>query len=108
MRPIRNGLNLTPEQLALKAGHQQIAQLIAHVDQRRDKEGLTAQQIFGCDFGVLAVVTLYYGSRWTKAYDVSFDCTYYLDRATGTSQWESPEAFEPTADEARADKARAV
>jgi uncharacterized protein YecE (DUF72 family) len=54
-------------------------------------------------------VTLYYGSRWTKLYDVSFDTVYYLDRATGQSQWERPESYdEPAAEEQAADKARTV
>jgi ankyrin repeat protein len=105
----KNKQGLTPDQLATKAGHAQIAQMVAHVHQKRDSEGLSSMQIYGCEFSVLSAVTLYYGSRWTKLYDVSFDTVYYLDRATGQSQWERPESYdEPAAEEQAADKARTV
>ena len=103
-----NKQGLAPDQLAMKAGHPQIAQLVLHIEGRKS-EGLSAQEIFGCDFGMLSAITLYYGARWTKLYDASFDSVYYLDRATGHSQWERPEAYdEPMDEESRADKARAV
>jgi ankyrin repeat protein len=105
----KNKQGLMPDQLATKAGHAQIAQMVAHVHQKRDSEGLSSMQIYGCEFSVLSAVTLYYGSRWTKLYDVSFDTVYYLDRATGQSQWERPESYdEPAAEEQAADKARTV
>jgi ankyrin repeat protein len=106
---MKNKQGLLPDQLATKAGHAQIAQMVAHVHQKRDSEGLSSMQIYGCEFSVLSAVTLYYGSRWTKLYDVSFDTVYYLDRATGQSQWERPESYdEPAAEEQAADKARTV
>jgi ankyrin repeat protein len=108
-RCAKNRQGLTPDQLATKAGHTQIAQLVAHIEAKKEKEGLSSQEIFGCDFSMLSAVTLYYGARWAKLYDVSFDTVYYLDRATGQSQWERPEAYdEPAAEESRCDKARAV
>jgi ankyrin repeat protein len=108
-RCTKNKMGLTPDQLATKAGHHQIAQMVAHVDHQREQEGLSSMQIFGCEFSILSAVILYYGSRWTKLYDVSFDTVYYLDRATGMSQWERPQSYdEPAAEEATADKARAM
>lgn len=108
-RSARNKQGLTPDELAMRAGHQQIALLVQHVEHKRAVEGLDAAQIFGCDFSLLAAVTLYYGSRWAKQYDVSFDTVYYLDRVTGASQWERPEAYdEPAKEEQRGDTARAV
>jgi ankyrin repeat protein len=108
-RSIRNKQNLTPSELALRAGHIQVAQLVTLIEQRKDAEGLSSLAIFGCEFSMLAAVMLYYGARWSKLYDATFDSVYYLDRATGTSQWERPDAFdEPAKEENSTDKARAV
>lgn len=108
-RSARNKQGLTPDELALRAGHQQIAHLVQHIEHKKAAEGLSALEIFRCDFSLLSAVTLYYGSRWCKQYDLSFDTVYYLDRATGASQWERPDAYdEPVKEERRGDAARAV
>jgi ankyrin repeat protein len=49
----KNKQGLMPDQLATKAGHAQIAQMVAHVHQKRDSEGLSSMQIYGCEFSVL-------------------------------------------------------
>jgi ankyrin repeat protein len=54
----KNKQGLLPDQLATKAGHAQIAQMVAHVHQKRDSDGLSSMQIYGCEFSVLSAVTL--------------------------------------------------
>eukprot|EP00598_Pedospumella_elongata_P014145 CAMPEP_0184992258 /NCGR_PEP_ID=MMETSP1098-20130426/40493_1 /TAXON_ID=89044 /ORGANISM="Spumella elongata, Strain CCAP 955/1" /LENGTH=1255 /DNA_ID=CAMNT_0027517835 /DNA_START=84 /DNA_END=3851 /DNA_ORIENTATION=- len=107
-RSVRNKQGLSPDELATRAKHVQIAQLVSLIEAKKN-EGLSLLDIFGCEFSMLSAVMLYYGARWSKLYDVNFDTVYYLDRATGVSQWERPDAYdEPAAEESRTDKARAV
>jgi ankyrin repeat protein len=47
-RSVMNKQGLSPEQLAMRAGHDQIARLVAHVEQQKQKDGLSSFQIFWC------------------------------------------------------------
>lgn len=97
---VRNESNkqgLTPAQLAVRAGHNQVAALIEHYEHvRSTNPGFTSLDIFGTDFNTLSVHILYYGSRWSLAYDDNFDSVYYYDNPTMASQWNKPEAFDMT------------
>jgi len=95
IRSRSNKQGLTPDQLALRAGHKHITALVSFIeDKRRGQEGMGMDEIFGCDFNLLSSVVTYYGSRWCKYYDLAYDSFYYYDRVTGTSQWERPYDFD--------------
>jgi hypothetical protein len=97
-KSVRNNAQLLPQQLAEKAGHAQVARLVGEVEARR-KTGESCREIMGCDFETLSSVLLYYGARWTKGYDHSYDCYYYVDRASGVTQWDRPDGFDEAAAE---------
>jgi len=102
---LRNKAKLLPEQLAEHARHFHIAEFVRSVEQKR-ANGSSTQEIFGCDFQTHSAVMLHYKSRWTKGYDHNYDTFYYLDRATGQTQWDRPVGFdESEADESSYDTA---
>jgi hypothetical protein len=103
-----NSQGLRPDQLAGRAGHAHLARIVNYVDNMK-AQNKTSAEIFGCSFEDLSAVTLYYGSRWVKLYDVNANCVYYFDRVTGVSQWERPVTYdESPRDEIRTDKAREI
>jgi len=98
-----NKQNLTPDQLALRAGHHHIAALVSSIEEKRRRGqetgnssgmSMSMDQIFGCDFTMLSSIITYYGSRWCKYYDHTYDSSYYYDHITGTSQWDRPYDFD--------------
>jgi uncharacterized protein len=108
LRDVPNKQGIMAHQLAQKAGHHDLANFVYQVDEQKEY-GATPYDIFECSFENLAAVTLYYGSRWTKLYDIYNDATYFYDRATAQSQWDRPAFYdEDPKEEASADKARAI
>jgi ankyrin repeat protein len=108
LRDAPNGAGLTPRQLAARAGHHEVADLVGHVESKR-LEGYNTLQVFNCTFESLSPVIQYYGSRWTKLYDHSSDSLYYFDRITNSSQWDRPVTYDETKkDEKNTDTAREV
>jgi ankyrin repeat protein len=99
--PRGNKQDLAPDQLALRAGHQHIAALVSSIEEKRRRgqetgssSSMSMDQIFGCDFTMLSSIITYYGSRWCKYYDHTYDSSYYYDHVTGTSQWDRPYDFD--------------
>eukprot|EP00602_Paraphysomonas_sp_CaronLab_P009640 CAMPEP_0185021000 /NCGR_PEP_ID=MMETSP1103-20130426/3649_1 /TAXON_ID=36769 /ORGANISM="Paraphysomonas bandaiensis, Strain Caron Lab Isolate" /LENGTH=1577 /DNA_ID=CAMNT_0027552265 /DNA_START=163 /DNA_END=4896 /DNA_ORIENTATION=+ len=108
LRDHPNSKGLRPSQLAQRAGHNQLANFVYQIDQRKEY-GETSCDIFECTFENLAAVTLYYGSRWTKLYDAYNNEVYYYDRVLGNSQWHRPDSYdENPGEETSSDKAREV
>ena len=103
-----NKQGLTPHQLAEKAGHTQLAEIIQYIENSKSA-GMSAVDIFGGDYDTLSSAIVHYGSRWSKAYDVSYDATYYVDKVTGQTQWERPETYDETPEtENKQDTARDI
>ena len=97
-RCVRNNANLLPHQLAEKAGHSSLAAYVQNIETQK-KSGLTSAEIFGCEFSNLSATMLFFGSRWTKGFDHTYDSFYYVDRITGQTQWERPAAFDESQEE---------
>lgn len=108
LRDVPNKQGILPHQLAQKANHHEIANFVYHVDEQKEY-GATSYDIFECTFDQLAATTLYYGSRWTKLYDIYNDALYYYDRVTSASQWHRPAFYdEDLKQELSTDKAREI
>jgi ankyrin repeat protein len=100
---VRNKQNLRPSDLAMKANHSNISQLIENIEKMKtegngsrtesSEQRLTGnyEMVFGTnDFNFFSSVILYYGSRWGKSYDMTYQSYYYIDYITNQSQWERP------------------
>lgn len=108
LRDIPNNSGLTPTQLAMKAGHNDIVNIVKHVETLR-LQGSDTYSIFNCSFTMLSPVVQFYGSRYTKLYDASSDILYYFDRVCNSSQWERPIYYDELKEnEASADTAREI
>ena len=108
LRDVPNKQGIRPHQLALRAGQEALANYVYQIDEQKEY-GATSYDIFECGFENLAAVTLYYGSRWTKLYDVYNDAVYYYDRVTTSSQWQRPDSYdENPKEEALTDRAREI
>lgn len=91
----KNNQQLTPSQLAKRAGHGHIYQVIEYYEgYRQSNPQLISHDIFQSDFSTLSSIILYYGSRWSLGYDSQYGAVYYLDYISGASQWDRPEAFD--------------
>jgi hypothetical protein len=98
-----NEAGILPSQLARKAGHVYLSQLISNVARKKadaeaqaDKKtsSLSVEDIFGCSFSNLSAVMLHYGARWAKLYDAAQDALYFFDRSNGRTQWDRPETWD--------------
>jgi ankyrin repeat protein len=93
VRDEANGHGILAHQLAQRVGQARIANVISFYTNQfsasaangnvSDSASAAAEIIFECKFDVLSSVLLYYGSRWTKLYDVGHGSVYYYDRVTG-------------------------
>jgi ankyrin repeat protein len=103
-----NSQGFTPEILAERAGHTQLSSFIKSVMEHKNN-GYSTLDIFQCTFNNLSSVLLYYGSRWTKLYDIHSQVVYYFDRVLGASQWHRPDSYdELPINEMNTDKARDI
>jgi uncharacterized protein len=108
IRDSYNKQGLLAYQLAEKAGYHDLARYVYGIEQRK-LLGETSYDIFQCSFEELSSITLYYGTRWCKLYDVSHDEVYYYDRVLSQSQWGRPEDYdEKREEEVLNDKVRGV
>ena len=108
LRDYANNAGLSPSQLATRANHTSVVELVTYVEQQRIA-GYSTLEILGCAITNYLPVAQYYGSRWTKLYDVESGGEYYFDRVSGVSQWDRPITFdENPAEEHSRDVARGV
>ena len=108
LRDFPNHSGLTPSQLAARAKHQNVFDLVTSVEAQRN-EGYSTFDILKCQIHDYLPLAQYYGSRWTKLYDVESDDAYYFDRVCGVSQWDRPAIFdEDPKEESSRDVARGV
>lgn len=95
LRNLPNAAGYTPADLAARAGHTHIQQMLLYIEDCRNMQ-MSPKEIFGCNsFAEISSVILSgHPSRWQKLYDLDSDTCYYSDRVTGMVQWERPRIFD--------------